>query len=184
MVFIVDSSNESVSSYNLGKNLVKSLARYFNVDPQGSRAALIVFNGRPSVIADLDDFNSASDFSNTVDTAPYLGGNRGISEALGAAAGIFLKSDLSVSKIAFLVTPGEPIRGQQGRLVQEALQKLRAIGVRTYVALIGQAPHIEGFKTVVEDPGRLFWIKSLDDIPRQINDVGKRVLTDSGTLLF
>ena len=176
----MDSSRETASTYNTEKDLIKSLARYLNIDPQGTRAALVVFNGRPVVISDFESFRSASAFESVVDKVPHFGGNRSVSEALRTAAGMFLKSPSSVSKVVFLVTSGKPLQNDDWNSFGDVLNKLYAQGVRTYVALIGPSPSIPDFRSSLENPENVFAIPSGGDIPEQINQIGSQVLTDSG----
>lgn len=178
----MDSSSETASTYNTEKYLIKSLARYLNIDPQGTRAALIAFNGQPVVISDFESSRSASVFESVVDNVPHYGGNRSVSEALRTAAGMFLKSPSSVSKVVFLVTSAKPLQNEDWNSVGDVLNKLYALGVRTYVALIGQSPSIPDFGSSLENPENVFAIPSRSDIPEQINQIGSQVLTDSGKL--
>lgn len=178
----MDSSSETASTYNTEKDLIKSLARYLNIDPKGTRAALIVFNGRPVVISDFESFRSASDFESVVDKVPHYGGRRSVSDALRTAAGMFPKSPSSVSKVVFLVTSGKPLQNEDRNSVGDVLNKLSAMGVRTYVALIGPSPSIPDFTSNFENPENVFALPSRSDIPKQINQIGSHVLTDSGKL--
>lgn len=182
VIFVMDSSSETASMYNTEKDLIKSLARYLNIDPQGTRAALIAFNGQPVVISDFESFRSASVFESVVDNVPHYGGNRSVSEALRTAAGMFPKSPSSVSKVVFLVTSGKPLQNEDWNSVGDVLNKLSALGVRTYVALIGPSPGIPDFRSSLENPENVFAIPSRGDIPEQINQIGSQVLTDSGKL--
>lgn len=178
----MDSSSETASIYNTEKDVIKSLARYLKVDPQGTRAALIAFDGRPVVISDLESFRSASDFESVVDKVPHYGGSRSVSGALRTAAGMFPKSPSSVSKVVFLVTSGKPLQNKDKNSVGNVFNKLYAMGVRSYVALIGPSPSIPDFRSSLENPENVFTIPSRSDIPEQINQIGSQVLTDSGKL--
>lgn len=180
VVFVMDSSSETASTYNIEKALVKSLARFLNINPQGTRAALIVFNGRPSVISDFESFRSAFDFESAVDRVPHYGGSRSVSDALRSAAKMFPKSPSSVSNVIFLVTSGKPLQKQDGSSVGDVIDRLSTMGVRTYVALIGSSPSIQEFRSNVQNPENVFAIATRSDIPKQINQVGSHVLTDSG----
>ena len=182
VLFIMDSSNDTASIYNTEKDLIKSLARYLNLDPKGTRAALVIFNGRPTVISDFESFSSASDFASTVDGAPHLGGDRSISEALQSAAKMFTNSPDSVSKVIFLVTSGKPLNNEDRSSVADVVDRLGSMGVRTYVALVGTTPTGEEFRAMVENPENVFAIESRGEIPKQINRVGSHVMTDSGKL--
>ena len=178
----MDSSSEAASMYNTEKDLIKSLARYLNIGSQGTRAALIVFNGRPVVISDFESFKSASDFESVVDKVPHYGGNRSVSDALRAAAGMFPKSPSSVSKVVFLVTSGKQLQNEDRNSVGNVLNKLDAMGVRSYVAVVGSSSSIPDFRSNLENPENVFSIPSRSDIPQQINEIGSQVLTDSGKL--
>jgi len=178
----MDSSSETASTYNTEKELIKSLARYLNIDHSGTRAALIVFDGRSVVISDFESFRSASVFETIVDSVPHYGGDRSVSEALRTAAGIFPKSPSSVSKVVFLVTSAKPLQNEDWNSVGDVLNKLYALGVRTYVALIGPSPSIPDFRSSLENPENVFAIPSRSDISEQINQIRSQVLTDSGEL--
>lgn len=182
VLFIMDSSSDTASTYKTEKDLIKSVARYLNIDPQGTRAALVIFNGRPTVISDFESFSSTSDFESAVDEAPHLGGDRSISEALQSAAKMFTNSPAPASKIIFLVTSGKPLNNEDGSSVADIVGRLSSMGVRTYVALVGATPTGEEFRAMVENPENVFAIESQGEIAKQINRVGSHVMTDSGKL--
>ena len=184
VLFIVDSSSDTTATYNTEKDLVKYLARYLNINPRDTRAALVLFNSRPMVISDFESFSSARDFESAVDRAPHLGGDRSVSDALQTAAGMFPNSPSSVSKVIFLVTSGKPLNNNDDSSMGDVIDKLSALGVRTFVVLVGPTPSIEEFASKLGNPENVFAIEAKSDIPKQINRVGSQVLTDSGKLHF
>ena len=80
------------------------------------------------------------------------------------------------------MTSGKPLQNEDWNSVGDVLNKLSALGVRTYVALIGPSPGIPDFRSSLENPENVFAIPSRGDIPEQINQIGSQVLTDSGKL--
>lgn len=183
VLFIMDSSSDTISTYNTAKDLVKRLARYLNINPEGTRAALAVFNGRPRMVTDFESFRSTSDFESAVDKAPHLGGNRSVSVALRSAGKMF-DSPSSVSKVIFLVTSGRPLDNEDGSSAGDVIDKLSSLGVRTYVVLLGPINNPGKFRSMVEDPENVFAIDSQEDISKKINQVGSHVITDSGKQRF
>lgn len=179
----MDASSGTASTYTTEKDLVKSLARYLNIDPKGTRAALIVFNGRPSVISDFESFRSLTEFESKVDEVPHYGGDRSVSDALWEAAGMFPKSPSSVSKVIFLVTSGKPLQPQDKNSAGDVINELSAIGVRTYLALVGPSAKIQDFRFLVDKTESVFTIESNGDVPKQVNQVGSYILSESGRSL-
>lgn len=176
----MDASSGTASTYTTEKDLVKSLARYLNIDPKGTRAALIVFNGRPSVISDFESFRSLTEFESKVDEVPHYGGDRIVSDALREAAGMFPKSPSSVSKVIFLVTSGKPLQPQDKNSAGDVINELSAIGVRTYLALVGPSAKIQDFRFLVDKTESVFTVESNGDVPKQVNQVGSYILSESG----
>lgn len=170
-----------MSSYNTSKELVKSLARYLDFQPQETRAALVVFNTQTSLMSDFESFGTVSDFTNIVDGTPLLGGDRSVSDALRTAATMFPKSS-SASKVIFLVTSGKPLINEDGSIIGDIVDKLGTLGVRVYFALIDPASNLEGFRDISESSANVFTIESRSDISQQVDSVGSQLITDSGTL--
>ncbi|KAK2561274.1 Collagen alpha-6(VI) chain [Acropora cervicornis] len=177
VLFILDSSSVSKSSYNTSKELVKSLARYLDFQPQETRAALVVSNTQTSLMSDFESFGAVSNFTNIVDGTPLLGGDRSVSEALRTAATMFPKSS-SASKVIFLITSGKPLINEDGNIIGNIVDKLGTLGVRVYFALIDPDSNLEGFR---ESSANVFTIESRSDISQQVDSVGSQLITDSAT---
>ena len=68
IIFIIDSSSDvTPENYVREKSLVKDMARYLNVSTGGSRAALITYGNKPTLVFKFGDYGSLPSLDNAVD---------------------------------------------------------------------------------------------------------------------
>jgi hypothetical protein len=151
----MDSSTPvSFREYTYEKKLVKIVSKYLNVVPNKSRAAVLTYGFDPEVITDFVGYQTVADYQRLVDNAISKGGPRRIDKALDEAVGIAKSTRPGYPKIAVLLTAGRQSSDAKG--LQEAAQRLRELGVRTYVIRIGQQPNKAELQPVVDRPDDIF----------------------------
>lgn len=105
IVFIVDcSSDVPYRAYSTQKAFVRSLTQYLNIQPDGSRAALIVYGSRAFTAVRLE---KSATFGSELTKAPFLAGRRRFDRALSSASTVFEKARKNVPKILMLFMAGK-----------------------------------------------------------------------------
>ena len=115
IVFIVDcSSDVPYRGYSTQKAFVRSLTQYLNIQPDRSRAALIVYGGEAVIAVRLE---KSLTFASALIKAPFLGKRRRFDGALSAASTVFENARKNVPKILMLF-----MAGKQAQVTGNAIQ--------------------------------------------------------------
>ena len=139
ILFLLDSSQDvGPANFYLQKNFIHSLGRYLRIAPTRSRAGIVSYGDRPSVITSLGAYNTTSDFYRCLDDADYVGGVRRVDRALDSAASMFSSARPAVPKVVILFTAGDKREGSDAREIGAAMERLGRIGVKTYVISVGK----------------------------------------------
>ena len=108
IVFVIDcSSSVPYPEYSREKSFVRSLGQYLNVQPDQSRAALVVYGSRPLTVIRLYNSQTFARFDSMLTKAPFLGGARRYDKALNSTGDIFTNERENVPKIMLLFVAGK-----------------------------------------------------------------------------
>lgn len=172
IVFLMDASS-FVTQANLidEKDFVKSLAKFLNVSPGTSRAALVVY-GTSSITEMLfNDSSSLRDFSEGVDLVRAVGGLRRMDVALKEATNLLADKRRGVPHVVVLVTTGEQSPSVDGVPLDDALEPLEDLGVHTFVVAIGHDP---------DTSTNILRVPSFKALPSQAYDMARQIKIISG----
>lgn len=172
IVFLMDASS-FVTQANLidEKDFVKSLAKFLNVSPGTSRAALVVY-GTSSITEMLfNDSSSLRDFSEGVDLVRAVGGLRRMDVALKEATNLLADKRRGVPHVVVLVTMGEQSPSVDGVPLDDALEPLEDLGVHTFVVAIGHDP---------DTSTNILRVPSFKALPSQAYDMARQIKIISG----
>lgn len=172
IVFLMDASS-FVTQANLidEKDFVKSLAKFLNVSPGTSRAALVVY-GTSSITEMLfNDSSSLRDFSEGVDLVRAVGGLRRMDVALKEATNLLADKRRGVPHVVVLVTMGEQSPSVDGVPLDDALEPLENLGVHTFVVAIGHDP---------DTSTNILRVPSFKALPSQAYDMARQIKIISG----
>lgn len=172
IVFLMDASS-FVTQANLidEKDFVKSLAKFLNVSPGTSRAALVVY-GTSSITEMLfNDSRSLRDFSEGVDLVRAVGGLRRMDVALKEATNLLADKRRGVPHVVVLVTMGEQSPSVDGVPLDDALEPLEDLGVHTFVVAIGHDP---------DTSTNILRVPSFKALPSQAYDMARQIKIISG----
>lgn len=172
IVFLMDASS-FVTQANLidEKDFVKSLAKFLNVSPGTSRAALVVY-GTSSITEMLfNDSRSLRDFSEGVDLVRAVGGLRRMDVALKEATNLLADKRRGVPHVVVLVTMGEQSPSVDGVPLDDALEPLENLGVHTFVVAIGHDP---------DTSTNILRVPSFKALPSQAYDKARQIKIISG----
>lgn len=172
LVFLIDASS-FVTRDNLikEKDFVKSLAKFLNVSPEASRAALVLFGTLPNTEVKFNDYSALRDFNDRVDQARALGGFRRMDRALDEATNVLADRRRGVPHVVVLVTTGKQSRSEDSISLDEALEPLEKLGVHTFVVAIGHDP---------DTSTHVLSLPSIDDLPSRVYNMAKQIKSTSG----
>lgn len=149
-------SSTPISSiqYYHEKKLVKIISKYLNVAPNKSRAAVLTYGWDPEIVTDFVGYRTVADFERRVDNAVSKGGPRRIDKALDEAVNIAKSTRPGYPKIAVLLTAGR--QSSDASDLRNATQRLRDLGIKSYVIGIGRQPNKAELQPVVDKPDDIF----------------------------
>ena len=168
--------------FNKEKEFVKSLAKYFNVSPGNSRAAVVAYSNFARTILKFTDYQSETDFNDKLDTEPWYGGSRRIDRALEAASTLLSQARPNVPKIVVLVTAGQQTAGAGTKPLGEAARPLKNMAAKTVVVAVGREADFKNYLSVVNTINDLFVVKLFDDLPYEVQPVVNHVVKHFGEL--
>lgn len=172
IVFLMDASS-FVTQRNLvdEKDFVKSLAKFLNVSPGTSRAALVLYGTFSITEMRFNDSRSLRDFSDGVDLAQAVGGLRRMDIALKEATNLLADKRRGMPHVVVLVTTGEQSSSVDGIPLDDALKPLENLGVRTFVVAIGHDP---------DTSTNILRVPSFKALPSRAYDMAKQIKIISG----
>lgn len=177
IVFLVDSSTPvGQGGFGSEKSFVKSLAKYLNVSPQKSNAAVIAYNDTAYTILKFTDYQSEVEFNLRLDMEQWFGGIRNITAALERAATLLSQARANSPKIVVLVTAGRHI---SGKIIADSLKKLEATVI---VVTVGSDADYRDFLPVVDSVDDLFVAPWFDDLRYEVQPIVKYILKRLGKL--
>lgn len=157
------SSDVNSATFTREKELVKTLARYFNVKQGASRAGVLVYGSSSLAVLRLGD-QSLSTFDFAVDRAQLVGGPRRIDRVLESAARLLLNARAGVPKIAVLLTTGSQAEELGATPLDVARQPLTYLNARLYVIGIGQRADARQLNKIALSPKDVFVLPLPDDL--------------------
>lgn len=170
ILFLMDSSETvSVESYRKEKSFVKSMAKYFNVSPRKSRAALLTYGSSVSVLYPFGNVK----FNDSVDVARFINGVRRLDLALQEAYRLLSSARPSVPKPVVLLTSGNQASGSPSP--KDASRLLRSRGGKSFVIMIGREPDEDEFVKLVERRSQVFKVPSFDGMEPYAVPLAKRI---------
>lgn len=172
IVFLMDGSS-FVTQSNLidEKDFVKSLAKFLNVSPGTSRAALVLYGTFSITEMRFSDSRSWRDFSDGVDLAQAVGGLRRMDIALKEATNLLADKRRGVPHVVVLVTTGEQSSSVGGIPLDDALEPLENLGVHSFVVAIGHDP---------DTSTNILRVPSFKALPSRAYDMARQIKFISG----
>ena len=164
------------------KEFLKSLAKYFNVSPGNSRAAVVAYSNFARTVLKFTDYQSETDFNDKLDTAPWYRGSRRIDRALEAASTLLSQARPNVPKIVVLVTAGQQTASAGAKPLWEAARPLKNMGAKTVVVTVGREANFKNFLAIVNSVNDLFDVKLFGDLRYEVQPVVDQVVKHFGEL--
>ena len=177
VVFAMDSSsNVPFSNYKTEKDFVKDLARYLNVSPGNSRAAVVAYGSRAAEVIGFDIRRSVSDFETAVDNSPYINGRRRIDRSLGKIVDIMSNARPTATKLVVLLTADKQLSEFGSTTPARAAKPLWEKGVNIFIIAIGRRNILELRELL---PVNIFRVAIYDDLKLQTATIGQMIVERS-----
>lgn len=169
-------------SFDKEKDFVKSLAKYFNVSPGKSRAAVVAYSTYARTVLKFTDYQSETDFSDVLDKEQWFGGNRRIDRALEAADTLLSQARSKVPKIVVLVTAGRQTSSVGATPLGVAARPLKDIGAKTIVVTVGSEADHRELRPVVNSMSDIFGVPLFEDLRYEVQPVIEYTVKHFGEL--
>lgn len=137
MLFLLDSSS-AVSRANYQKELsfLQKIAGHFEISPRYVRAGIIPYGKTAELAVPLGSQTTNEAINRSINSLPYIGGNKRIDRALKLANQTFSKARPLVPKILVILTHEGQLT-DPGTDLRLPVQALRGQGVSVFVIAIG-----------------------------------------------
>ena len=163
IVFLVDSSGGIGSNnYKKQKEFVKAIAKALNLGEKYSRACLVVYSDKPRLVTNFNSHKTLREFGSALDRAPYLNRIRRIDNALEYGADLLRRARRDIPKVAILITSGAR---DSSNSLDVASNPLKALGAKSFIVAIGNAPDIRELRLVVANNDDIFRVSSFRFLP-------------------
>lgn len=177
VVFVMDSSsNVPFSDFKTEKDFVKDLARYLNVSPGNSRAAVVTYGSRAAEVIGFDIRRSVSDFETAVDNSPYINGRRRIDRSLGKIEEIMIKARPTATTLVVLLTADKQLSEFGSTTPARAAKPLWEKGVNIFIIAIGRRDILELRELL---PVNIFRVAIYNDLKLQTATIGQMIVERS-----
>ena len=158
VVFLMDSSSDvGIENYRRQKDFVKAVAKALNLGEQATRACLVVYSDRTRLITRFDSHKTLRQFESAVNRAPYVRGPRRVDKAIEYAANLLRRARRGAPKVLVLITSGTRASGNP---LDVASEPLKAIGAKSFIVAIGNAPNIKALRLIVDKDSDIFRVPS------------------------
>ena len=160
MLFLLDSSS-AVSKADYGKELsfLQKIVGQFEISPRYVRAGIIPYGRTAELAVPLGSRTTNEAINRSINSLPYIGGNKRIDRALKLAFQTFSQARPLVPKILLIFTHGGQL-ADPGTDLRLPVQDLRGQGVSVFVIAIGEGVdysrlnQIVGNRNIIVDKSR------------------------------
>ena len=181
----MDSSYDvSQNHYTREKTFVKDMARYLNVSPGRSRAAVITYGKDANLVFKFDGYGTLSAFDNVVDKATYVGGVRRMDLALEDAGLLLTEARPYNPKWVILLTAGRHPDDPNLKSLADTSKAVRDLSDKIYVVAIGNKPNVVELGDVVKEPKDIFPIQSFQSLKPQAKVMASEVVKAYGIYML
>ena len=165
---MMDSSIDvTQEDYFRQKTFLKDMARYLNVSPGRSRAAVITYGSNANLLFKFGGYGTLPTFDKVVDMAPFVGGERRMDLALEDAGLLLVEAKPYKTKWVILLTAGPHPTTPNVTSLLEASKSVRELSDKVYVVAIGNKVNIRELRDVVADPKDIFPVLSFQSLKPQ-----------------
>ena len=162
------------------KQFATSVVESYSISPLDTRVAVLEYSNRPRIVSTLSDGVSTGQVVQTIQNLiPSRGRYSVTSEALEQAArNVFSRhagARSGVPKTLVLITHS---RSTSSVPVSQAVQRLRAAGVRVYVVGVGSRVDTQELKGIAAGESAVYPVQQPGDVPGIASDVVRTINQD------
>lgn len=182
VAFVMDSSASiGNTDYKKEKDLVKLLAKSFDISPSHSRVAIVLNSGSAFLGVSFDQYSNHAAFTSAVDKLPYKKGRKRVDKALEVANNeLFVKARTKAVKLAVVIISGRQIQELNLKDLKRASERLRTAGVRILAVGIGDVDPAE-LRLMTESYSDVFLAKSFEDLMPIVPELAQSACVIPGT---
>ena len=179
--FVIDSSDSTTSQeYQHQKELVQTLASYYDISRENTRAGVIVYSDNAFTTVGLNSYKDLSVFKRAVGALPRLSGGNRKDKALITAKRMFktrrpqsLTGTPEASQVLVFLTEGAQTTAANMLPLERAVHPLKKHGVRVVVVGIGRQVVHRELRSIAQDASDIYLASSLDDVDKVSRDLIK-----------
>ena len=181
LAFALDGSDSlTEEEFENLKQFATSVVESYNISPLDTRVGVLEYSNQPRVVLKLSDGVSAGQVIQTIrNVAPSRGISSVTSEALEEAArNVFSPqagSRTGIPKTLILVTHS---KSPSLVPVSQAVQRLRAAGVRVYVVGVGSRVDTQEMRSIAAGETAVYPVQRPDEVPGIADDVVRNINLD------
>ena len=179
VVFVMDSSSDvTASNYLKQKEAVKSMARSVNVPSGKSRASVITFGSRASLVITFNGYSNFSALESSIDLAPKIDGRRRIDSALVHAGKVLSEARPLSRKMVVLFTSGRT--DPSSRDLYTSARQIFAQDAELFIFAIGERPYPPELAEVVSKPDHVLNVSSFANLQTESKEAIRSVVRSLG----
>lgn len=175
VIYVVDSSSfVGLDNYQIEKEIVKSMARVLNHNPNHTQSSVIIFDSFFETPIRMGRYRELGSFSEAVNNLRYLGGSISrLDFALTYAARGFSTIQPDIPKIIIVITNKDPPnRGPIDALASRIRQEGKAI----YVIAVGNEADFPNLRRLVVRPEDMYTPKAFADVMSYVPSIASNIL--------
>ena len=166
--FILDSSGSLSADYGKEKAFLKTLARSFEVNRNGTRAGVITFSSQVDHSIKLNDHLDIASFEAAVDEIPLMGSTTRIDRALRLAQvdmfSLVNGGRVGKPKILVLITDGSQTLDSDTENPSQIAEEIRSAGIKLIVIGIGAGIDQDELLRIAGDKNDVFSASSFEEL--------------------
>ena len=178
--FIMDSSGSLRHEYHKEKDFVKTLAKSFNISPDGSRAGVVTFSLRAKHSIRMKDHTDITSLEAAIDDIPLMGMTTRIDRALRLAQKELFAAENGGRpelhhQVLILLTDGTQTKSAHAERPEDITDELRKSGIIVIVIGVGHGIHLKELDLMAGGAGKAHTAKSFDELIGSdfVNKIGK-----------
>lgn len=179
MLFLLDSSSAIPrASYGKELNFLQKIVGLFKVSPRYVRAGIIPYGNRAELTIRLGSHTTNGAINRSIETIPYIGGNKRIDRALKLANQTFSQARPLVPKILLIHTHGGQL-ADPGTDLRLPVQALLDQGVSIFAVAVGEGVDYSRLNQIVRS-NNVIADKSLESLEPYLPPAASYMRVKSG----
>ena len=166
--FILDSSGSLRKEYHKEKYFLTSIAKSFNISPDGSRAGVVTFSARAKHSIRMKDHTDITSFEAAVNKISLMGLTTRIDRSLRLAQKELFASENGgrpeLPQVLILLTDGTQTKSRNAEDPGEIADEIRKAGISVIVIGIGDGTSPEELDRIAGAAGNAYYAKDFDEL--------------------